>query len=153
MKDRLFELLGVEPGEESMISMLLTQSVFLGIFYGTFDISAHSLFLSVFDEKILARAYMVSGTSGISLTVLYTWLGKRLIFRNFAITNLTFITILTLALWLTLFHSPSKWVVFTVFIMLGPLNILALLCYQKSIGKLFSVRQERGFLPFWIQEL
>jgi AAA family ATP:ADP antiporter len=143
MKDRLFELLGIEPGEESLISMLLTQSVFLGIFYGAFDISAHSLFLSVFNEKMLARAYVVSGIAGISLTVLYTWLGKRLIFRNFAVTNLTFITILTLALWLTLFHSPSKWVIFTVFVMLGPLNILALLCYRKSTEKLFTVQQEK----------
>lgn len=143
MKDRLFELLGVEPGEESMISMLLTQSVFLGIFYGAFDISAHSLFLSVFDEKALARAYVVSGFAGISLTALYTWLGKKLIFRNFAVTNLTFITILTLVLWLILIHSPSRWVVFIVFVMLGPLNILAMLCYRKSTEKLFSAPQEK----------
>ena len=143
MKDRLFELLGVEPGEKSMISMLLTQSVFLGIFYGTFDISAHSLFLSVFDEKILARAYVVSGITGICLTVLYFWLEEKLIFRNFAVTNLTFITLLTFVLWLTLILSPSKWVVFTVFVMLGPLNILALLCYRKSTEKLFSVQQEK----------
>jgi len=46
MRDRLFALLGIESGEESMVSTLLTQSVFLGVFFGTFDISAHSLFLS-----------------------------------------------------------------------------------------------------------
>ncbi|MBA4322794.1 MAG: hypothetical protein C0408_08265, partial [Odoribacter sp.] len=127
MKDRLFQLLGIEHGEESMVSMLLTQSVFLGIFYGAFDISAHSLFLAIFDEKVMARAYVVSGFAGIILTGLYTWFQARLRFRNFATTNLIFVTILTLVLWIALLLSPSKWVIFVVFVMLGPLNILAML--------------------------
>jgi len=32
MKDRFLTLLGIESGEKSMISILLSQSVFLGIF-------------------------------------------------------------------------------------------------------------------------
>ena len=68
MRDRLFKLLGIESGEESMVSMLLAQSVFLGIFFGAFDISAHSLFLSIFDEKMMAKGYVVSGLAGIILT-------------------------------------------------------------------------------------
>ena len=76
-----------------MVSMLLTQSVFLGIFFGAFDISAHSLFLSIFDEKMMARGYVVSGIAGIILTSLYTWLQTRMQFKNFAIINLIFVTI------------------------------------------------------------
>ena len=83
MRDKLLSLLGVESGEESMVSMLLTQSVFLGIFFGAFDISAHSLFLSIFDEKMMARGYVVSGIAGIVLTSLYTWLQAKMKFRNF----------------------------------------------------------------------
>jgi AAA family ATP:ADP antiporter len=141
MKDRLFQLLGIEHGEESMVTMLLTQSVFLGIFYGAFDISAHSLFLAIFDEKAMARAYVVSGFAGIILTGLYTWLQARLIFKNFATTNLIFVTILTLFLWITLLLYPSKWVIFMVFVMLGPLNILAMLGFWGTTGRLFTLRQ------------
>ena len=54
-----------------MVSMLLAQALFLGIFIGTFDISAHSLFLAVFDEKMLAKAYIVSGLAGIILLSVY----------------------------------------------------------------------------------
>ena len=54
MRDKLLSVLGIESGEESMVSILLAQSVFLGIFFGAFDISAHSLFLSIFDEKMMA---------------------------------------------------------------------------------------------------
>jgi AAA family ATP:ADP antiporter len=141
MKDRLFKLLGIEHGEESMVSMLLTQSVFLGIFYGAFDISAHSLFLAIFDEKMMARAYVVSGFAGILLTALYTWLQARVRFRNFAIINLIFVTGITIMLWIALLLNPSRWIIFFVFVLLGPLNILAMLGFWGTTGRLFSLRQ------------
>jgi ATP:ADP antiporter, AAA family len=144
MKERIFQLLNVEHGEESMVSMLLMQSVFLGIFYGAFDISAHSLFLSVFDEKAMAKAYVASGFAGIILTGLYTWLQARLRFKNFAIANLVFVTLFTLFLWIALIISPEKmanWVIISVFVMLGPLNILAMLGFWGTTGRLFSLRQ------------
>jgi ATP:ADP antiporter, AAA family len=141
MRDRLFSLLGIESGEESMVSMLLTQSVFLGIFFGAFDISAHSLFLSIFDEKMMARGYVVSGIAGIILTSLYTWLQTRMKFKNFAVLNLIIVTLLTLVLWVALIINPAKWIVFLVFIMLGPLNILAMLGFWGTTGRLFTLRQ------------
>jgi ATP/ADP translocase len=141
MRDRLFKLLGIETGEESMVSMLLAQSVFLGIFFGAFDISAHSLFLSIFDEKMMARGYVVSGFAGIILTSLYTSLQTRMHFRNFAILNLVFVTALTLILWILLLLNPAKVVIFLVFIMLGPLNILAMLGFWGTAGRLFTLRQ------------
>ena len=141
MKEKLFKLLGVEPGEESMVSMLLAQSVFLGIFFGAFDISAHSLFLSIFDEKMMARGYVVSGLAGIVLTSFYTLLQTRIAFRTFATSNLFFVTVLTLLLWLLLLINPARWVIFLVFIMLGPLNILAMLGFWGTAGRLFTLRQ------------
>jgi ATP/ADP translocase len=141
MKGRLFKLLGIESGEESLVSMLLTQSVFLGIFFGAFDINAHSLFLSIFDEKMMAKGYVVSGLAGIILTLLYTSFQRRVPFKNFAVANLIFVTILTLLLWIILMINPAKWVIFSVFIMLGPLNILAMLGFWGTVSRLFTLRQ------------
>jgi len=141
MRDRLFAILGIESGEESMVTMLLMQSVFIGIFFGAFDISAHSLFLSIFDEKMMAKGYVVSGIAGIILTSLYTWLQTRLQFKNFAILNLIIVTSLTLLLWIALVLTPEKWIIFIVFIMLGPLNILAMLGFWGTAGRLFTLRQ------------
>ncbi len=141
MRDKLFSLLGVESGEESMVSMLLMQSVFLGIFFGAFDISAHSLFLAIFDEKMMAKGYVVSGIAGIILTTVYTWFQTRMQFKNFAILNLIAVTSLTLLLWLALLLNPAKWIIFIVFIMLGPLNILAMLGFWGTTGRLFTLRQ------------
>lgn len=141
MKERLFQLLGIEPEEGSLVSMLLMQSIFLGIFYGAFDISAHALFLSIFDEKMMARAYVISGLAGIILTSLYTWFQARIAFRHFATSNLVVLSIITLVLWLALLLFPSNIVVFTVFVMLGPLNILAMLGFWGTTGRLFTLRQ------------
>jgi ATP/ADP translocase len=141
MKDRLFKLLGIESGEESMVTMLLMQSVFLGIFFGAFDISAHSLFLSIFDEKMMARGYVLSGLAGILLTAVYTRLQTRMLFRRFATINLGFVTTITLVLWLLLTFMQAKWVVILVFIMLGPLNILAMLGFWGTVGRIFTLRQ------------
>lgn len=141
MREKVFAILGIESGEESMVIMLLMQSVFIGIFFGAFDISAHSLFLSIFDEKMMAKGYVVSGVAGIILTSLYTWLQTRLQFKNFAILNLIIVTSLTLLLWTALILSPEKWVIFIVFIMFGPLNILAMLGFWGTAGRLFTLRQ------------
>lgn len=141
MKDRLFKLLGIEAGEESVVSLLLTQSVFLGIFIGAFDISAHSFFLSVFDEKMMARGYVLSGLAGIVLTSLYTLVQRKTRFQIFAALNLVFITLVTIVLWLLLKTSPGNWVIWLIFIMLGPLNILALLGFWGTTSRLFTLRQ------------
>ncbi len=141
MRKGLLNLMGIEHGEESMISLLLTQSVFLGIFFGAFDISAHSFFLSVFDEKMMARGYVLSGLAGIILTSLYTFIQTKIRFSNFAIINLFFVTLLTLILWILLTISPANWVIWLVFIMLGPLNILAMLGFWGTVSRLFTLRQ------------
>src|ERR1035437_1130033 len=140
MRDKLLTLLGIESGEESK-SKLLTQSVFLGIFIGAFDITAHSLLLSTFDEKMMARGYIVSGITGIILSSLYLRFQPKVQFRNFAIINLIVISSLTLFLWSVMIFSPAKWIIFIIFIMLGPLNILALLGFWGTADRLLTVRQ------------
>ncbi len=143
MRDKFFALLGIKSGEKSMVSMLLTQSIFLGMFFGAFDITAHSLLLSIFDEKMLARGYIFSGITGIILIYLYSWLKKKTEFRNFSIINLSVVTTLTFFLWLALILFPAKWLIFILFIMFGPLNLLAILGFFETAGRLFPISQRK----------
>ena len=141
MGNNLAKLFGIEQEEKGLITTLLIQSVFLGIFYGVFNITAHSLFLAKFDETIMARAYILSGLVGSGLTYLYTVLQSRMKFIGFSILNLSFILILTLGLWILMVMRPADWVIFGIFIMLGPLNLLALLGFYGTTGRLFTLRQ------------
>jgi ATP:ADP antiporter, AAA family len=143
MRDKLRTLLEIKSGEESMVSMLLTQSVFLGIFIGAFDITAHSLLLSTFDEKMLARGYIVSGIAGIFITSAFSWSVTRFRFRNLAVINLLVITILTLSLWYLLFFSPERWITFLLFVLLVPFNIAILFGFWGTTARLFSLKKRK----------
>lgn len=146
MRDKLRTLLGIETEEESMVSMLLAQSVFLGIYLGAFDIAAHSLLLSAFDEKTMARGYVISGITGIILTSLYSWAQLRLKFRNLAIINLIVVAVLTVFLWLAINLFRSGWPLFMAFVMLGPLNILASLGLLGTKDRLFALGEGQKIL-------
>jgi ATP:ADP antiporter, AAA family len=123
--------------------MLLTQSVFLGLFIGAFDIAAHSLFLSTFDVKMMARGYIISGIAGIILISLYSWLKPRVLFKNLPVIKLIIITFLAFLLWFLLINTHSKTVIFLIFIMYGPLNILTLLGFGEVTERAFSGQPER----------
>lgn len=142
MRDKLRILAGIGPGEESKISLLLAQSVFLGIFIASFDISAYSLLLTTFDEKLMARGYIVSGLAGIILTSIFLRFRSKLHFSRLSIINLTIVTVATLFLWSVLKIYHEKWIIVLVFIMVGPLNILSLFGFWGQANKIFGDRKK-----------
>src|SRR5664280_1648774 len=147
MRDKLRTLLGIESGEESRVSMLLTQSVFLGIFIGAFDISALSMLLSTFDEKIMARGYVVSGFAGLIVTSLFYRYQPTIKFKNFAGISLSVVTALTLFLWTWVVFSPVHIAVFILFTLFGPVNIITLLCLRGTAERLLTLKQGKRLFP------
>jgi AAA family ATP:ADP antiporter len=147
MRDKLHALLRIKSGEEAMVSILLTQSVFLGIFIGAFDISAHSLLLSAYNEKMMARGYIFSGITGIILTYIFNWLKIRTKFKNFLTINLFTATVVTFLLWSAMVLFAVKWIVFLLFVMFAPLNVLILLGFWGMTERLFSKEQVRRLQP------
>lgn len=145
MRDKLSALLGVSSDEGHKISMLLTQSVFIGIFIGAFDITAYSLLLSTYDEKLMARGYVVSGVAGFILTFLYLNLRSKYDSRKFATVNLLFILAIVVSLWLAVNSSSEKGMIFLIFVMLAPLNIISFLNFWRTTEKLFSGKPDKVF--------
>jgi ATP:ADP antiporter, AAA family len=138
MGDSLFSFRGLGSGERNMVSMLLVQALFLGIFIGAFDISAHSMFLAIFDEKMLAKGYIASGLTGMIMLSAYFFLQANMKIKNFGFFNLLIIGLITTALWLLLLNNTSNWKVFLVFVMLGPLNIVSVIGFRTVAGSVFS---------------
>ena len=138
MGDSLFSFRGLGAGEKYKVSMLLAQALFLGIFIGAFDISAHSMFLAIFNEKMLAIAYIASGLTGIILLSVYFFLQSNMKLKSFGFFNLLTIGLITLVLWVLLLNDPSKWIVFLVFVMLGPLNIISVIGFRTVAGSVFT---------------
>lgn len=137
----ILKSLNIEREEFLAVSLLISQSVFLGMFYGTFDIGAHTMFLKTYPESMIPKAYMISGVLGIVLTSIYSKLQAKLKFSRLAQYNFMFIAIVTAILWLYFQFSNSNVAVFLSFILLGPLNILAIIAFWGTISRIFNLRQ------------
>lgn len=141
MRKGIYTVFNIEPDEKQSVFLFLLQSVFLGIFYGAFDVGAHALFLNAYPASMIPKAYVISGLVGIILTSLYARLQSRFKFSGVAILNLIFISVATAILRVLFQYTESRWLVFLIFIMMGPLNIIALLGFWGAVGRIFTLRQ------------
>ncbi len=137
----IYKALNIESGEATNVFILIFQSVFLGIFYGTFDISAHALFLEVYPADMIPKAYIISGIAGILMTSVYSFFQSRIRFSIFAIINLVIVAGLTALMRFGYVLTSQERIVFVIFVMMGPLNILALLGFWGTTGRIFTLRQ------------
>jgi len=141
MAGGIYKALNIEDNERTSVLLLLTQSIFIGIFFGAFEIGATTLFLDEFDEGMIANAFAVSGFVGIILTSIYTKLQSVITFKRLAVLNLITVAILTGVLRFGFEVFPIRWLIFAIFVMMGPLNIIALLGFWGTVGRLFTLRQ------------
>jgi len=137
----ILKLLDIHEKEKHHVLILLLQSLFLGGFYGSFDIGAHAIFLDVFDGSMIPKAFFVSGLVGIVLTSVYSLLHDKLRFSLFSIINLFIVLSLTLLLRLGFLYFPGKTLPFVAFVLMGPLNILVILGFWGTTGRIFDIRQ------------
>lgn len=141
MRKLFITLFNIEPSEFRIVFWLIFQSVFLGIFVGTYDVACHSLFLDVFGDKAIPEAYVYSGLLGIATTFIYTQLQKYIRFSALSIINLVYISAATLVIRFLFEVSTQEIAVYMLFIFFGPLNILAILGFWGLANRIFSLRQ------------
>ena len=114
---------------------------FLGVFLAVFDISATSMFMNTFGEAKLSEAFLISGIVGFFMTALYSKLQSIMKFSRLIILNLFVISVLTFLLRFSFYYSDSEWLIFGVFVMMGPLNLLGIVGFWGMAGRLFTLRQ------------
>lgn len=144
----LHETLNLRKDELVPVAMMVFQSVFLGFFLGAFDVSANTLFLNSFDQAMIPKAIVVSGLTGIVLTSLYSYFQARIEFSRLAILNLLTVFVLTFALRAGYYFSDTKWLAFGLFVLMGPLNIVALVGFWGTVGRIFDLRQGKRIFGF-----
>jgi ATP:ADP antiporter, AAA family len=144
----LHETLNLRKDEVVPVSILVFQSVFLGFFLGAFDVGANTLFLNSFDQAMIPKAIVVSGITGIILTSLYSHFQSRMMFSNLAVLNLFTVFVLTFLLRLGYYFSDTKWLAFALFVLMGPLNIIALVGFWGTVGRIFDLRQGKRIFGF-----
>jgi len=135
---------GIKPA----VYLLSGQALLAGIFCGIFDITAHSMFLSLFDEKILARAYILSGITGFIFSTLFILLQKKFPFGKLAVMIFLSVSAVTLVLWILLLVMQTPPLIFILFLMMGPLNILVMLVMDGTVFCLTEKEREDRLYSF-----
>ncbi len=138
---KLLHVLQIESNEVVKVIMLLSQSIFIGIFIGAFDVSAHSLFLSIFPENFLPIAFIISGFTGLCITSVYSHFQKLISFNKLIILNQIFICLVVLLLRFGFYFFSHKILVFMALIFMGPLTVMSIVGFWGVAGRLFSLRQ------------
>lgn len=137
----LSKALNIEHEERGLVFLLLTQSVFLGIFAGALDVGANALFLEAYSADLMPRAFMISGAVGIFFTSIYTFLQKRLPFKLFTILNLLTVVVLTSGLRIGYGISDDPRLAFALLVMMGPVIIISMLGFWGTAGRYFTLRE------------
>lgn len=138
---KIYEALNIRRDEVLPVSLFIFQSVFLGTFLGAFDVGANTLFLKAFESSMISKAFAVSGLIGICLTSLYSYFQGRVIFSRLSAFNLFGVFLITFLLRFGYYFTDSKWLAFGLFVMMGPLNIVALVGFWGTVSRIFDLRQ------------
>jgi ATP:ADP antiporter, AAA family len=144
----LYDALNLRKEEVVPVSLLLFQSIFLGFFLGAFDVGANTLFLNNFGQTMISKAIVISGLTGIMLTSLYSYFQSRLSFSTLAVINLFTVFIITFLLRAGYYFSDTRWLAFAMFVLMGPLNIIALVGFWGTVGRIFDLRQGKRIFGF-----
>lgn len=144
----IFESLNIREDERYPVILFILQSTFLGIFVGALDVGANTLFLQDFDEGMISKAFAISGIIGIVLTSIYSFFQSRIKFSRLAFLNLFTVFLITFALRAGYFFTDTEWLSFAMFVLIGPLNILAIVGFWGTVSRIFDLRQGKRLFGF-----
>jgi AAA family ATP:ADP antiporter len=136
-------LLGIQPGEGAPVAWLIVHSLFNGIFSAFFLTAANALFLARFPITMLPLAYIGAAVVGYVSVMLFSRLERRVSIGVLLMANLGVLLTLASAFWIVRRSTNSDWVVFWMFVAVGPMFNLISLGYWGLAGRLFDLRQAK----------
>src|SRR6059058_1904799 len=135
---RLARVLGIQDGEGSPVAWLIVHSLFNGIFSALFLTAANALFLARFQIGMLPLAYIAASLVGYAAVALLSKLERHVRFGVLLLMNLGALLALASAFWIVRRFTDADWVVFLMFVAVGPMFNLIALGYWGLAGRLFD---------------
>lgn len=139
----LARLLGIQAGEGAPVAWLIVHSLFNGIFSAFFLTAANALFLARFPITMLPLAYIGAAGVGYVSVMLFSRLERRVSIGVALLANLGVLLALASAFWIVRRSTDADWVVFWMFVAVGPMFNLISLGYWGLAGRLFDLRQAK----------
>jgi ATP/ADP translocase len=140
-RERILGAFGIRPGETSRVAWLVAHSLFIGLFSAFFLTAANALFLDRFEISRLPLAYIAGAVVGYLVLMLFSRLEKRVPLERLLVVNLLLLLVVAGAFWVLALATASRWVVFFMFVWVGPAFSLLSLGYWALAARLFDLRQ------------
>jgi ATP:ADP antiporter, AAA family len=141
----LLSILNVVEGEERPVLLILGYGFFMGIFLAAYKIVATTLFLNNLSEYI-REAFFVSGLLGVLSTWFYSIVQNRVRFSKLVIFNIISIFVFIALFRIIFLFNNSEWMIFILFVMLGPITSLLVLGFWGIFGRMFDLRQSKRII-------
>ena len=147
LRSPLYKLLDLEKGELKPVLILLAISFFLGICIITYDVGSSTMFLEVYQKNRISEGFLVSGLLGICTTLIFAYFQKRIPFSVLATITLLVVLVVIFTFSILLqYYGQLNYLRYVIFISLGSINALVLLCFYGIIGRAFNIRSEKRLI-------
>ena len=141
----LLSVLNVLEGEEKPVLLLLGYGFFMGVFLAAYKVVSTTLFLDNMSEYI-REAFFVSGVLGVITTWLYAVIQDRVHYSRLIFFNILNIIVFIIISKIIYDYNHDKWLIFTMFVMLGPITSLLILGFWGIFGRMFDLRQSKRII-------
>jgi len=141
----LLGILNVVEGEEKPVLYLLGYGFFMGVFLAAYKIVATTLFLNNLSQY-LREAFLISGLLGVASTWLYGYMQNRGRFSRLIIFNIITILVFIITAKGLFAFFDTNWLIFILFVMLGPITSLLVLGFWGIFLRLFDPRQTKRII-------
>jgi len=138
---RLLGALGIRSGEGTRVAWLMGHSLFIGVFCAFILTAANALFLDRFEISFLPLAYIAAAIVGYLAAMMFSRLERVLPLPRLFVLNIVILAVVCAAFWYLTATTDNDWVIFSLFVAVGPMFSLIFLGYWGLVVRLFDLRQ------------
>jgi len=143
VRQKLFDAFNIRSGEGPAIALLGGYSFLAGVFQAYYISLANASFLAEFGVDYLPRGYLVTGAVGYLVGFWLSRLQRRLPLPRLLSAALALPLILVCIFRLSAWLAPGPWLIFAMFVCIGPFISLVYFVFRALIGRLFNLRQSK----------
>jgi HEAT repeat protein/ATP/ADP translocase len=141
LADRVFTFFDIQPAEKRPVALMLAFSFCLGVTISALSAVTNALFLETFGSAGLPGLYIaIAIVVGLS-SFIYLKVGERLSFEWLSRLVLIFSLVWLLLSWAGLWLARSRWLLFSLPLILPVVGGLGSLIFWALAGRLFDIRQ------------
>lgn len=133
--------LNIKEGEELPIFLLMLISFFMGTAVAFFYTASTSMFLAVFETKVLPHAYIASGVVGYFIWLASSKLGRKLSIANLLIAYMAFLSVSVFFISIGVHTEVNKWLPFIMFVWVRVFTFINAIVFWVLAGRIFDIRQ------------